>query len=404
MNDLASRLRAELVSTLRAQGTVRSDRWVEAFLTVPRHEFLTEFFTSDDGITYAAVGADDGERWLRLAYTDEAWVTQIDNDSRAWARARAGEPVTGAPTSSSSTPGLMAEMLEALDVTDDSRVLELGTGTGYNAALLCAGLSDRQVASVDIDPDLVRRSAEALARVGYRPLLHAADGDALTPPADRPPYDRSPYDRLIVTYGVPRVPPRWLSLVEPAGLIVAPLSRDQPIGAMVRLAVTDDRRAEGRFLPFYGAFMPSRRRAGGDLSSALAGYERGEGTARESTMSELSLGHTEPWQFFAAVMLGDLTSVDVLDDYGAGQEPGRVRHLLVSADGSWACQQGGSEGPATVWEGGPRRLWAELEAAHDQWRRLGEPQRERFGLTVALDREELWIDHPEHVLRTSAAT
>jgi len=66
------------------------------------------------------------------------------------------------PTSSSTMPSLMARMLEALDVHDGQRVLEIGTGTGYNAALLCYRLGSANVVSIDIDPGLVAAANEHL--------------------------------------------------------------------------------------------------------------------------------------------------------------------------------------------------------------------------------------------------
>lgn len=153
------RLRSEMVASLRRGGASASERWVGAFVSVPRHEFLPEFFVpSTDRTTWRLVSAQDGLKWLRMVYADEAWTTQINADPQVRAQAADGLPVTGEPTSSSSAPSLMARMLEALDVSDGSRVLELGTGTGYNAALLCAGLPEGHVASADIDPDLTARA------------------------------------------------------------------------------------------------------------------------------------------------------------------------------------------------------------------------------------------------------
>ncbi|MGH3815480.1 MAG: methyltransferase domain-containing protein [Pseudonocardiaceae bacterium] len=68
--------------------------------------------------------------------------------------------------SSSSMPGLMTRMLEALDVCDGHRVLEIGTGTGYNAGLLAHRLGDANVFSVDIEPDLVDLARARLAFIG----------------------------------------------------------------------------------------------------------------------------------------------------------------------------------------------------------------------------------------------
>ncbi len=386
-DQLAARLREDLIATLYAEGVLRSPRWVQAFRAVPREEFLTRFFVSTEDGGYAAVGpGSDRERWLRLVYTDEAWITQVDANPDAWSTASDRGRVEGAPTSSSSAPQLMANMLEALDVRPDSRVLELGTGTGYNAALLCEGLSDEQVASVDIDHGLVEAARLALSWLGYRPLLQASDGDAGHVPG-------IPYDRMVVTYGVPRIPHHWLAYMRPGGAIVAALRNDLPSGAMIRLTVLDDETAQGRFLPFYGAFMPTRRRAAADVGAGLAAARRQAGSTRETRLDELTLGAFEPWMFYASLALGEITVLDVLPDE---ENPERVQHWMLAPDGSWAYQTVTPQGLVT--QGGPRLLWTELEAALDDWERLGRPGRTRLGLTVTPRRQLLWLDDPTNII------
>jgi protein-L-isoaspartate(D-aspartate) O-methyltransferase len=119
----------------------------------------------------------------------------------------------GVPVSSSSQPSLMAEMLQALDVRPGMRVLEIGAGTGYNAALLAA--LGAEVVSVDVQPDVAERAAAALDRAGVRGVtVRAGDG-----------YEGASgehVDRVIVTVGVAGVSPHWLAQVR-GGPIVAPV-------------------------------------------------------------------------------------------------------------------------------------------------------------------------------------
>jgi SAM-dependent methyltransferase len=107
----------------------------------------------------------------------------------------------------------MVSVLEALDVTGDSRVLEIGTGTGYTTALLCERLGSDHVTSVDIDPELIELARTRLATHGYHPTLAAVDGAGGYPPG-------TPYDRIIATCGVPTIPPAWLQQAAPAAVIV----------------------------------------------------------------------------------------------------------------------------------------------------------------------------------------
>ncbi|WP_214316773.1 methyltransferase, FxLD system [Nonomuraea sediminis] len=174
-------LREALVAILRARQAV-SPEVAEAFLAVPRHLFLP--------------GHEPEE-----AYRDEAIVTKRDERGR--------------PISSSSQPAIMATMLGQLGARPGHRVLEIGAGTGYNAALL-SHLAER-VVSLDIDEDLVERARGHLETAGYPHVrVECADGAGGFAEA-------APYDRVIATVGVWELAPAWLEQLAPGGRIVVPL-------------------------------------------------------------------------------------------------------------------------------------------------------------------------------------
>jgi protein-L-isoaspartate(D-aspartate) O-methyltransferase len=163
---------------------IRSERVAAALHAVPRHLFLPDLPPDQ-------------------AYRDEAIVTRRDE--------------TGPPISSSSQPAIMAIMLDQLDLAPGHRVLEIGAGTGYNAALMShiVGPSG-QVTSVDIDPELVTTAREHLASAGFGDaVVVCADGAGGEP-------DRAPYDRVIATVGVSDLAPAWLEQAGPAARIVVP--------------------------------------------------------------------------------------------------------------------------------------------------------------------------------------
>ncbi|MCK2219117.1 methyltransferase domain-containing protein [Actinomadura sp. ATCC 31491] len=156
-----------------------------AFLAVPRHLFVP--------------GTDPAG-----AYRDEPIVTKRD--------------AAGQPISSSSQPAIMATMLGQLAVAPGHRVLEIGAGTGYNAALLARlAAPGGHVVSVDIDEDTAARAREHLAVAGVSGV-EVVCGDGGEGHAAG-----APYDRLIATVGVWDLPPAWPAQLRPDGRLVVPL-------------------------------------------------------------------------------------------------------------------------------------------------------------------------------------
>src|SRR5690606_16996328 len=190
-----------------AAGNLRSGPWIAAFTAVPRHLFLRRFFRQSGDLAGWEAISDTDPGAVELIYDAATWVTQLDNDPHRWQTARASDkPTPGTPTSSSTAPGLMALMLEALDVHDGHRVLEVGTGSGYNAALLCHRLGSSMVATVEVDPAVAGAALDSLRAAGYRPAVAVADGSAGHP-------EGAPYDRLIATCSATAVPPAWIDQV-----------------------------------------------------------------------------------------------------------------------------------------------------------------------------------------------
>ena len=175
-----------------------------ALASVPRHLFLP-------GVPPAET------------YQDEPIVTKRD--------------AAGIPVSSSSQPAMMAIMLAQLGLAAGHQVLEIGAGTGYNAAVLreITGPSGL-VVSVDIDPEVAQEARDHLAAAGYPDVIVlAADGAGGAA-------GHAPYDRLIATVGVADLSPAWLSQVTPDARIVVPLDVR---GA--QLSVAFERAADGHW-------------------------------------------------------------------------------------------------------------------------------------------------------------
>jgi protein-L-isoaspartate(D-aspartate) O-methyltransferase len=372
-----------MVQRMVAAGHLRSPAWIAAFTAVPRHLFLSRFFRQAGDLSGWHTVADTDPGALELIYDGATWVTQLDNDPRRWQTARSqATPTPGTPTSSSTAPGLMALMLEALHIRDGHRVLEIGTGTGYNAALLCHRLGSDRVATVEVDLAVAGAARTALHAAGYTPTLAIADGAAGYA-------DRSPYDRLIATCSASSVPPAWINQVRPGGLILTSLYRDLGGGPLALLHVGDRGGAEGRFLPDYGGFMPLRAHPPADATRLLDVALASPTPPARPTSLGADVLDSPDFGMITALRLPGVASIRFSP---AG---GPQRWLLAGNDGSWACLH---ETTQAVSQHGNRRLWDELEDLHRQWTRYGQPTRERAGLTVtASGQRRFWIDTPDRI-------
>ena len=179
----------ELVDDLKTKECIRTPRVEAAFRAVPRHLFVPE-------------SARD------RAYRDESILTKR---------------LEGKVVSSSSQPAIMAIMLEQLDLQPGHRVLEIGAGTGYNAALMAHIVGDTgRVVTVDIDDDLVEGARQHLSDAGFDAVkVICADGASGYP-------EDAPYDRVVLTVGAWDIVPAWREQLAPGGRLVLPLSIKGP--------------------------------------------------------------------------------------------------------------------------------------------------------------------------------
>ena len=188
----SAKLRRALVEQLEARGALRSPAVRDAFLAVPRERFLSEIAEREG---------------LERVYRDEAIVTRHD--------------AQGMPSSSSSQPGMMSAMLEQLDLEPGQRILEIGAGTGYNAALLARLVAPGgKVVSVELDAATARAARRALADVDAPVRVVRGDGREGWPRG-------APYDRIIVTASSRTIAQAWHDQLRAGGLLELPLILDQ---------------------------------------------------------------------------------------------------------------------------------------------------------------------------------
>ncbi|MDI6101505.1 methyltransferase domain-containing protein [Actinoplanes sp. NEAU-A12] len=207
--------RRRYLDLIRHDGADLSPELAGAFATVPREVFVPDGFHRRDGRRVLPADRD----FLRTVYSNDVLVTKMKGD---------------VPISSSSQPSLMAIMIDALEVRPGLRILEIGAGTGYNAALLAT--LGAVVTTIDVQADVAARARSALARAGIPGVrVEIADGYTGGPPER--------YDRIIVTVGVAGISPHWLDRLEPDGRIIVPVAhagihpvldvRSEPLAASV---------------------------------------------------------------------------------------------------------------------------------------------------------------------------
>ncbi|WP_326734870.1 protein-L-isoaspartate(D-aspartate) O-methyltransferase [Streptomyces sp. NBC_01022] len=330
-------------------------RWYGPLATTPRHVFVPRWWRSGEQGWELRDGAADTEAWMEAAYSDRTLVTRVGalhaDDAGLGAVVRPG----GFPTSSSTLPGLVVMMHRHAMVTDDTRVL-VTTGSGYGTALMCRRLGADQVTSVDVDRHLVGTARERLDSIGLRPHLAVADITGSLP---------GEYDRIVSTVSVRPIPTSWLEALRPGGRLVTTIAGT---GLILTADKTADGGAIGRVEPDPAGFM--RTRHGADYNAPAnevwAVAEHGDG--EEVTTCRYPLLYpADAWDVMSMLALA------VPDIEYRSHEDGDSRTVwLLHADGSWArATAAGYLDSPTVHQGGPRRLWRELQRIRNRLNRAG---------------------------------
>jgi protein-L-isoaspartate(D-aspartate) O-methyltransferase len=357
----------DLIDQMIARGSLWSPALIAAFRATPRLPFLDRLWSQREGrwrvVDVDAPTVED----LAAVYADRAVTTRVSEGSVA--------------LSSSSQPSLMAGMLEDLRLERGLAVLEIGAGTGYNAALLAHAVG--AVLSIDVDRQVLDDARRHLARFPDRAvrLLHGDGRDGCP--------DAAPFDRIQVTAATDDLEPAWLAQLRPGGVVQAPLDVGPGLAWIVQGAV-----AEGVFtggLTRSAFFMPLREEAdSGRDRNRVSGELRGpEGLSAVSP----------PWgrwhDLRPAGGVEFLTSLALL----AWLEGGTIGHA-VCPDGRAGYGVGDPASGEACWLG-PHEWRVTGEGGHllgtDLWRRwldLGAPRPGEWRLRAAplgegLDPDEL---------------
>lgn len=381
--EATSALRRRLVRQLERTSAIRTTAVRETFLALPREVFIP------------LVAETQG---VKAVYRDEAFPTRTD--------------ALGNAISSSSQPGIMAEMLEELRVAPGHRVLEIGTGTGYNAALLGLLVGPRgRVTSIELDSDVAAGARSALKQVGARVTVAVGDG--------RRGWERAaPYDRIIVTASSLDLPRSLVDQLKEGGLLVLPLRLTDAF-SFRQVVVTFERRGDRleSVSVIRGGFMRLRERTE-DVSlpwpelraeATREGKQRTLATLSGSTLEILdeqakrrllSLMLTPPTPRSLGIrpsgwMLYELEAFLALagpEDQLVGCTREDLQHLvfmntallgLVDPSGEGLSHLAGGKVVSRLDTYGARTPERELAALIDDWTYLGRPRVEQLQIAVS---------------------
>ena len=360
------------VRTLVDREAITSALVERAFRKVRRHRFLEGWYhpdVGDDRVVFHPVEFDRDsptpENFSEI-YSNQALVTAIKHSM---------------PTSSTSQPSLVARMLELLDLHPGMRVLEIGTGTGYNAALLAEILdSAADVFTIEFQENVARRARSHLEDEGYGEVqVVCGDGFFGVPEA-------APFDRIVATVSCTDLSPHWLEQLSPKGFLLLPLHHafSDPL-VRIEHDPTDVERAAGRiverssFMPILGTLASANPwqsyRIGGLPDEPTTSHPLPEGLESERGKIAFPLDHPKHRAFLLFLALSSRELWANNRGYGLA-DPGSSSVLILT--------HGGVEGYTALSDtAGLDRLHDRLLHLHDEWCRLGRPTPPDYSLTFA---------------------
>lgn len=339
--------------------TASAPEWHDAVRHTPRHLLVPRWWCrvpNSPSQEWELVDhpADSAER-TRAAYSDETLVTRVGPLHAD--HAEPGQRGQGDPTSSSTLPGLIVSMAHRLDAEPGHRVLDVGTGSGYSAALFARRFGDEHVTSVDVDPYLVEAARERLAEFGRTPRLEAVDATGKLPDAE--------YDRIMATVSVRPVPTSWLRALRPGGRLVTTIAHT---ALLITAEMGVDGIARGSVQRDAATFMEARQEAdyAPKLDEVFVAARTREGEDVRPPRGPVP----DLWRDWSLRWLYELDTPGVETREVVYPDDGRRVVWLLAADGAWARAEDGTS--PLVHQGGPRRLWDALERVQRRWEENGQ--------------------------------
>ncbi len=355
--------RKALVAELKQQEGLLDSTLESAFLAVPRHLFLPD-------------------EPLDVAYSDQAIPIKRESD--------------GTVLSSSSQPSMMAIMLRQLRLRKGDNVLEIGAGTGYNAAVMQTIVGERgNVTSVELDNLLAQRASTNLqkARLGSAINIVSADGAMGYAP-------RAAYDRIIATVAVWDIPPAWVKQLKHDGVMVAPIWLES-MQVSAAFVLQPDGTLFSRnnipcgFIPLRGiAAGPSvtRRVSGSTLVLSSNDANKLDGAALSALLLDdtefsylsASLTATEYWRGFVPYLTLNMPEGYLFAMYSVGE---KQKDFGLEGEGFAIMTRGSAvfvrySGKGDVNMFGAADAMFALQGVLDNWEKAGRPGADRIRIQL----------------------
>jgi protein-L-isoaspartate(D-aspartate) O-methyltransferase len=357
-------MREHIVATLREQRIIRSEQVTQAFLQTPREAFVTRYYEQEGSSQWNARTAEmyEPRTWLENIYRDQPLVLLSSEKKHA--------------ISSSSAPAAMALMLEALHLRPGMRVLEIGTGSGYNTAILVSlvGAPDL-VTTIELDPNLAEHAEQALHEQIGNVSVHVGDGRLGVA-------ERAPYDAIIATASASSFPYAWFEQLAPQGRLVMDLQGSlRQSGFLILQKSADGRTARGTFSQDFIYFMPLRptEHEGPSFAQLLDG-ERHPLALAMPELPEILSDHAFHW--FLQWRHPGLTLTRITLGRGGPVEQNAITlvdtkqetmlQMVEKQEGQWYGQRYGKRNP-----------WLKMEGAYEEWSQYGKPSQHAYHVEIA---------------------
>ncbi|MCK4667114.1 protein-L-isoaspartate O-methyltransferase [Candidatus Dependentiae bacterium] len=224
-------LNNKMIREVQHKGYLERHRYLDAFKKVKRHLFVPSLFTLENGrweedeIDYA----DPQHETLKKIYVDKPLVVAIKEDEIH---------------TTTSQPSLMAMMIDAGSIVTGMKILEIGTGSGYNAAILAEILQQQQnLVTMEIDRGIFRTAKDNLARAGYEKIVMVNKDGGFCEPT------YAPYNSVIVTCACTDISRRWVDQLKTNGTLIAPLAT-RGFETLVRFKKISDKKLVGEPLAY----------------------------------------------------------------------------------------------------------------------------------------------------------